>query len=399
MLNRPFVAMAACLVAAACVFPYSSLASESGSWLTLKHEYFWDKNGVWNHTPVMELALALTRKWSIGWEQEVDVVSGASRRLGSDEVAPFFGRENDAVSGASKVEVRHSENPSVTYAHGGVSLSGGVYYSDESDYTSLAPSAAIAWEFNERNTTLGMNYAEFFDDFHPQGEFSMEGGKKRITSLGATVAQTVSPLTLIGLTASYVKSWGNLGHPYNPPMDANGVMLTEVVPDKKMGVAISAQWVQGFFIGEALNSINLDSRSYADDWGLKSITLDAKWNYRVNEGTTIRFRGRYYYQTGTDFALPFYSGAETFRTADIRFYPFTSYLAGIRLASVFPDSWSAVGWLPDSWDIKYDFLWRDTQGDPDPIAGQPRSIRYQLYEPEENYTQGVVMIGMTFDLP
>src|SRR4051812_23456335 len=93
---------------------WSAAAGMPGNSLEIKHEYFWDRNGVWNHTPAFALKKALSRKWILGWEQELDVVSGASRRLGADKVGRFGDRELDIVSGASKVEVRHSENPSLT---------------------------------------------------------------------------------------------------------------------------------------------------------------------------------------------------------------------------------------------------------------------------------------------
>lgn len=389
--------------------------AETSSHVTLKHEYFWDANQVWNHTPVLELVYGLGRKWSFGYEQELDIVSGASRRLGSamdlaekmnnsfpssqDPASnQFIDLGADATSGASKVEIRHSENPSLTYSHEGTVVSGSLYSSREDDYNSLAPAISVAYDFNERNTTLGLNYSEFFDEFKPKGAFAGRGGDKRIHSLGASLTQTLTPLSLAGITLSYVKSAGYLGHPYNPPEDKLGTMLEEKVPDSKVAAAVSAQFVQGFHTGETLNSFNLDLRSYADDWGMKSFTSDLLFFRYLGESTVLRLRGRYYKQTGAAFAKIFYEGNEFYRTADIRHFPFTSMLLGLKLNSTFPESWAAVGILPNRWDIKYDFLWRDTKGDPKNfLPGQPRYTRYQLYAPDANYTQGTVMVGVTYD--
>jgi hypothetical protein len=374
----------------------TSQASESGSHLTLKHEYFWDRNGVWNQTPIFELVMALSRKWSVGWEQEFDIVSGASRRLGADLNGQSGDNKADIVSGASKIELRHSESPSLTYSHEGLSFTGGLYSSRENDYTSISPSGSISYDLNERNTTLGFTAAEFFDKFQPKGAFALvknglpDPGDKHIISLGASVAQSLTPLTLVSLTGNYIKSWGYLGHPYNPPMSVDKTMLTEEVPDHKIATAISAQIVQGFQTGESLNSLNLDLRSYADDWGLKSLTADAKVSHHLTETTIIRLRGRYYKQGGTSFASTTYQGNEPFRTADIRFFPFTSWLVGIRLASTFPETWESMGFLPASWDIKGDIQ--------NPGVGEKSRLLYQLYDSTENYLQGTLMVGLNFNL-
>ncbi len=379
--------------------PWAAAFGESGNTLEIKHEFFWDKNRVWNHTPSFSLQKALTRKWSLGWEQELDIVSGASRRLGADKVGQFGDRELDAVSSASKVEMRYSENPSLTYSHKGVTASGSYYVSREQDYFSQSPAGSLSWDFNDRNTTLGANYAEFFDDFEPTGAFAGLGGKKRITSMGATLAQSLTPLTLVGFTATWIKSHGFLGRPYNPPMDATGTMLVEVVPHIKQAGALAGQIIQGYHLGDLLGSVNLDTRRYQDDWGMKSSTYDLKLSQYVVEGTYIRLRLRYYDQTGAVFAKPVYTGQEPYRTGDIRYYPFHSWLGGVKISSAFPDSWGESLFLPDRWDIKYDYSFRNTHGDPvGSLAGTPRHITYQLYDPGELYSQGVFMFGLLFNL-
>jgi len=373
--------------------------SESGSSLEIKHEYFWDRNGVWNQTPAFDLKLALSRKWSLGWEQEFDIVTGASRRLGANRVGQSGDRSVDAVSGASKIEERYSENPSLTYSHKGVTANVSYYNSRENDYFSQSPAGSLSWDFFDRNTTLGVNFAEFFDNFAPRGFFAGLGGKKRIHSLGATLAQSLTPLTLVGITGTWIRSEGYLGHPYNPPMDSAGTMLTEIVPGKKQAGALAGQIVQGYHVGERLGSMNLDARRYQDNWGLKSMTYDFKLSQYIFEGTYIRLRLRYYNQTGADFAKPWYTGQEAYRTGDIRYYPFVSWLGGLKISSAFPESWGESVFLPDRWDIKYDQTFRNTHGDPvGDHPGVPRYTTYQLYDPEELYQQGVFMFGLVFNL-
>ncbi len=381
------------------IAPACLIASESGSSLELKHEYFWDKNKVWNHTPCFSLRLALDRKWSFGLEQELDIVTGASRRLGADKIGQFGDRELDVVSGASKIEQRYSENPSLTYSHAGLTASGSVYTSNENDYFSLSPAGSFSYDLFDRNMTIGVNYAEFYDKFKPQGAFAGLGGNKRIRSTGVTIAQSLTPLTLVAATGTFIKSWGYLGHPYNSPMTDSGQMMEERLPDHKTAGAVAGQIVQGYHLGDLLGSLNVDARRYQDTWGLTSTTVDSKLCQYFTEGAYIRFRYRYYTQTGAAFAKRDYTGNELYKTGDIRFFPFQSNLFGVKLSGPFPDAWATSAFLPDRWDVKFDYMFRNTHGDPvGDTPGQARYVTYQLYDPSETYTQGVIMVGLTYNL-
>jgi hypothetical protein len=297
------------------------------------------------------------------------------------------------------VETRYSENPSLTYSQGGLVATGSLYTSRERDYLSYSPSGSLAIDINDRNTTLAGSYAEYFDAFRPSGPFSGSGGDKRIRNLGGSWAQILTPLTLVGLSGNWIRSWGYLGHPYNPPLNASGALLTEAVPDRKNAGALAAQLVQGYRMGGLLGSLNLDLRGYQDDWGLGSGTADVKLSQHFSETGYVRLRARYYSQSGTAFAKETYAGSEPYRTGDIRMYPFSSLLLGAKLAAGFPDSWGESPFLPDRWDVKFDYTVRDTRGDRlDGQPGEARSARYQLYGPDEYYAHGVILAGLGFDL-
>ncbi len=131
-----------------------------------------------------------------------------------------------------------------------------------------------------------------------------------------------------------------------------------------------------------------------NDWDLTAATLDLKWSQYITERSSIRLRLRGYRQTGAEFAGKNYDGDEAYHTADIRFHPFSSLLIGGKFASVFPDNWLTSWYLPDRWDVSYDYLMRNTRGD-DRLENTGRL--YQLYGPEEHYLQGTVMFGVGFD--
>ncbi len=371
-------------------------ASESEQELNFKYMYYWDRNQVWNHTTGIELIKKLSTFWKFGWNQEFDAVSGASRRLGWNKIGILGDNQLklDGLSGASKREVRHSEQPSFTYANAGHVASAAFYFSDESDYRSYSPSFSGSWDFNERNTTLGGSAAFFFDDLHPLAPFSDLGGKRKITSLSASLAQTLTPLSLISFTFNTIHSSGLLGHPYTPVITVTGNIEVEKLPDLKTSMAFSTKFVQGYHLFDWLGSFQLEGRYYQDDWLLKSETADLHWYQHFGENFYLSLRARGYHQGAAAFAKDSYDGDELYRTPDIRFYEFSSLTLGAQIASVFPESWSTNDWLPDRWNISYDHGMRDTYGDEDGIHPL---YHYQLYSPQTYYVQGTFMAGLGFD--
>jgi len=121
--------------------PLWALGESAKSYVRFKEEYFWDRNGVWNHTPAFMAKLFFGQGWSFGWSQELDFVSGASRYIGSGATG---NRIPDAVSGASKPELRHSEHPSLGYHDKGLNATASLYSSRENDYFSWSPSVSMA---------------------------------------------------------------------------------------------------------------------------------------------------------------------------------------------------------------------------------------------------------------
>ncbi len=388
------LAAALCLLAAATASPQ---AGESNQGLDFKYMYYWDRNGVWNHTPAFAYFRKLAPLWKFQWDQELDVVSGASRRLGLRNIGRLADNDLklDAVTGASQREIRHSEQATFAYAKQGRNAAAAFYFSDENDYRSYSPSLSGSLDCNDRNTTLGGSAATFFDDMHPTGPFRGLGGKRNILSLSATLAQVITPLTLSGLTVNVLHSSGFLGHPYNPVITSAGSLELENLPGEKTGVSLSAQIIQGFHIGEQLGSLRLEARHYRDDWKLVSNTADLQWYQYLREGTYVRLRARGYRQSAAAFAKDAYAGDEAFRTADIRFYAFSSLTLGFKAGSEFPESWAASPYLPDRWDIGYDHGLRNTHGEEDGINP---TYHYQLFPADETYVQGTLMVGLSFDL-
>jgi hypothetical protein len=365
--------------------------------LDLKYMYYWDRNKVWNHTPTFAWLQNLPGYFKFKWNQEFDAVSGASRRLGLRNVGRLGEGEKalDGITGASRREIRHSEQASVGYDREGRVAWASLYYSDEHDYTSWSPAASMSWDFNDRNTTVSGSWALFLDAFTPRGGFAGQGGDRRIQSVSAGLAQVLTPLSLFSVTVNPIFSSGYLGHPYNPVVTDSGAMLAEHLPDSKVSAALSGRFVQGFHLGEKLGSLHAEYRYYRDDWRLASNTFDLQWHQYFTETAYFRLRARAYNQGSAAFYKDRYVGNEAYRTADIRFGSFSSLTVGAKVAGAFPETWAASLLLPDRWDLGYDHGIRDTKGEGDLVRPY---FHYQLYAPDQYYLQGTLMVGLGFDL-
>lgn len=372
--------------------------SESPNSVDLFFDAFRDANEVVSLAPGTEW----THKWSptvtSTWTGEMDAVTGATRLLGKfdgisgataggGQTEPKEGL--DAITGATSFEVRKSTSTNLAWSNHGNTLSGGFYYSKENDYESYSPSLGGSWDFFERNFTLGLSHAEFFDRFSPQEPFKSmdEGGRKRLSNSTISLAQSLTPTLLISGNAGYTMSWGYLGHPYNPVTSVDGSLFPENVPDYKSSSALSSTLIQSYFWGDLMGAAQFDYRYYTDSWGLRGQTAEISLTQYLTETLTTRFRFRYYHQGAVDFAKDAYFGNELYRTADVRFHAFNSYLVGIKFAGHFPETWK--GLFPQRWEFKVDQLYRDTKGN--------RRL-YQLYSPSNWYNQTEVfgLIGYDF---
>jgi hypothetical protein len=368
----------------------------SGNFLNLHYSHYNDANTVWSYTPGLDLRLWASPAWRVDWSRELDGVSGASRvaSLGVDGITTASPHDvpnlYDGITGASTVEFRSADQFSVHYDNAGTVVGGGLYVGSENDYRSLSPSVDVAVDVAGRNATLAANYAWFYDHWT-----ELAAGEKQIHSVGISYTQTLTRLTLAQLGGNWIRSKGYLGRPWNPVAvmgDYGYEYYDEVLPGRKTALALNATVIQGWkWPGprRLLGSLNLSYRRYQDSWALSSHTVEARISQHLTPDLYVRLRGRYYRQTGTDFAQDTYAGDENYRTADMKYFPFSSFLAGIKFGGAFPDSWIEANLLvPDSWDLKADWLIRNTQGNP---------LRYQFFATDQYYTQTTLMGAVQYD--
>lgn len=388
-------------------FATSLFANEGEDKLDTKYEWFQDRNQATALAPIFLLTRSISRNFGIEWEGQMDAVAGASRRWGvegSGQNPPldastgasgqtiFVSHALDGVSGASgngDWELRAGTKIGLTWTDkkGGV-LNGSLYASKENDYQSFSPAVGGSWDFAERNTTVSWGGSWFFDEMTPYGAWAtMGGGAKRVQSYNLGLSQILTPLTLVGLNATFTRTTGYIGHPYNAVSTLDSGIVVEHLPERKDALALAGQVVQGFLVGNLLGSINADYRWTSDSWNLRSHTVTVRWNQHVTDASYFRLQTRVYSQTGAAFSSKAYTGQESYRTADIRFFPFYSVLAGVKFVSEFPEDWA--GWLPRRWDVSCDYLWRNTHGN--------KSL-YQLYPATGHYMQTTSRFGLSWDL-
>lgn len=403
------------------LFPGLLFAGEAGSGLSLHYEYFKDANEVWSHTPGFDVRAALSPNWTASISAEVDGVSGASRVNppdvnSADGVSGASAKQTptllDGISGASTVEFRVSQTSHITYSNAGTVASVGYYTSKEDDYYSSAPMLDLAYDLFERNTTVGLSLSYYDDrfvnkDVTPPGKdpFNPEGSaRKRLTSGQMSITQSLTSLTLVSVAAQRIHSWGYLSKPYNPVMVKLDVPILEdpatntyryydsyleTLPSDKKALVFSGTLVQGYtFIPDHLGSIRIQYRHYSDDWKLSSHTLDNEWSQYLTESLYMRIRYRWYTQTRAEFVYLKYRGDEKYKTSDVKYYPFTSNLIGVKFGGLFPEDWQeSHGWIPTAWNIKLDYMIRNTKGN---------KAQFQYFSEDQNYHQTTFMTGVDY---
>jgi Protein of unknown function (DUF3570) len=382
-----------------------AFANEAANTVDTRLEVFADRNDVLSIAPTLAVKRVLSKLWSLEWEETVDAVSGASRQFGLNSKGGLDAKSGastnlskyDGVSGASGrdgkgqeiSEVRIGSHLSLTRSnqgHVGTITVGG---SNEHDYRSLQGGLSGSWDFGERNTTLSGGLNLFSDRMSPPFPWNQwGGGDKTVVSSRMGLSQLLTPLTLVAVDGTLTWTAGYMGHPYNPVSTLDSGFVTERLPRRKEALALSSQLIQGYHLGESLGSLNLEYRRTVDSWALASHTIDLKLSQHLGDETVLRLRGRWYQQGAATFIRDDFQGDEVYRSADIRLYKFTSWLAGIKISSTFPEDWRAHG-APDRWSLAYDHLWRDTYGD---------GTLYQLYSASSIYMQGTGAIELGWDL-
>jgi Protein of unknown function (DUF3570) len=208
-------------------------------------------------------------------------------------------------------------------------VSFGGNFSKEYDFTSLGLNAAIARDFNNKNTTLSFGVGFEADQINAVGgtpvEFSaMVYGEenedlkqtrsnetKDVLDLLLGVTQVMNRHWVTQINYSYGSSSGYHSDPYkvlsvldnqgnivnHPSAEINNWYAYENRPDER--VRSSLYWANKIHLTEDV--IDFSYRYYTDDWGIDSHTLDLRYRYEFGGNMYLEPHLRWYQQSAADF--------------------------------------------------------------------------------------------------
>lgn len=208
-------------------------------------------------------------------------------------------------------------NGSHERSFGAAKLSTGLNVSNEYDFQSLGGNAALAWDLNDRNTTVSLGLAFEADRIKavggaPQpltpaftGAATRGGQSRNVTDLLLGVTQLMSPTWLVQVNLGLGRSSGMHEDPYKilSVVDGNTGLVTgdryvyESRPRSRTRTSLYAQSKTAF----KDDVLDVSYRYYRDDWGVNAHTVDLRYRVALGGGWHLEPLVRLYRQTAADF--------------------------------------------------------------------------------------------------
>ena len=253
-----------------------------------------------------------TAGWAVSGRYLVDMVSAASP---------------DIVSTASPnwKEVRHAGNLGFRYKPGNYGVAVNTSTSYTPDYLALGAGAQLTQELDEKNLTLVEGYSFGHDVIGRTGTpFSVFSRTLDYHSLSLGASRVVNPGLVIGVFGDAVLERGDQSKPYRyvpifaPDVAARipaGASATSVantrlearpleqLPLDRDRFALTGRLA---WRGDS-TTLRFEERGYADSWGLRASTTDARYFIDASRRFTIWPHARFHAQNGTDFWKRAYS--------------------------------------------------------------------------------------------
>lgn len=283
----------------------------------------------------------------------LDTISGAS---------PWFivpdaeGRPIQILSGATIDDQRYALQGRLRQhtASGRRAVQAGV--SKENDYLAISGAVEGEWDFDRESRTLSGGLGYSYDQLRPtEGgsarfpDRARRGDKDTLNVYGA-FTQAFSKLTLAQVGASFSRGHGFLSDPYKRVFVA-GDIIPERRPGERLAVAVTARLRH--FLPSMNAALHLDLRSYFDDWGIGSDTVEARWVQTLPGGWRLSPSLRWHQQGKADFYRPFFTTARAdhYHSADPRLSAFGAIGARLSVQKEWGDwqaSLSAEGYRADA---------------------------------------------------
>ena len=220
----------------------------------------------------------------------------------------------------------------------------GVSFSKEYDYLHLGVSGGLSREINNKNTTFSVGLAYSADTLEPVGNAPIplsdgnaskgsSSESKDIIDAVIGVTQILSKNTIVQFNYGISQADGYLNDPYKWISSLNSAgsiveNLHESRPDARTRHNVYGAIKHNLSSDNILSSA---ARVYTDDWGIESITLDAKYRIALGNRKSIEPHIRYYHQSAADFYSPQLDSSSTvpeFASSDYRLAEFDAYTLG-----------------------------------------------------------------------
>jgi hypothetical protein len=278
------------------------------------------------YTTQLRFDLPVSKRMDLGIDFLYEDMSGASPWFVVAEAGT--GKPLQVMSGATIDDTRFDAAVDLDFYmdNGKDTMTGGV--SLEKDYSSFHMGLGAERNYNDRNTVFNTSLAFSHDWVNPtdsDGDITRPGSDTKWgIDLFAGISQILSRASIMQVTVNYKHSQGFLNDPYKlvatvGPADPR---LSDERPDTHEQVSILLRYRHHF---EAINgSAHADYRFYADDWDVRSHTVELAWYQNIFEWLTFAPTLRWYSQSKADFyeaVLP--AGARpSERSSDYRLSPY-----------------------------------------------------------------------------
>lgn len=252
--------------------------------------------------PVAWLRLDVDGQWEFRASGVVDIVSGASPRLVTNQ----SGEPVQSLTGASIRDRRVGSELGVARRIGDVKLGLSHTRSDEDDYRSRAIGAQVAWEFDERLTTVTAGVGRASDRVRSAENPALDEPRRTDEYL-IGVARVVSPTAVVQTSLQATRGRGWYNDPYKltltfPPGGGLPVLARDIRPDHRASLAWLTRYRQRF--PSLAGTLQAEHRYYRDDWGIRAHALEAAWSQDLPAGWSVRPALRYATQSAAVFYSP-----------------------------------------------------------------------------------------------
>ncbi len=234
--------------------------------------------------------------------------------------------------------------------------------SREYDYRSVGASGELAWDLNQKNTTLSAGLSFASDEILPEGDIPLafssmvidqgqfvtedeywnafdatriaESDTVKTSELLLGWTQVINRRMLVQLNYGYADMQGYMTDPFKllSVVDENGQTLDLVYenrPDSRTQHSLFA--LTKYHFEESI--FDLSYRYISDDWDINSHTIDTHWRFLGDNNSYWEPHFRLYQQGAAEFYQPFLSQAEAvpgFASADYRLGDMTAFTVGLK---------------------------------------------------------------------